>query len=56
MGCRKIYMGLLSLLSPFSTFLQLVEDAKDSVEAMGQCFLDQVSPLLISHDYHMTIT
>ena len=56
MGCRKIYMGLLSLLSPFSTFLQLVEDAKDSVEAMGQCFLDQVSPQLISHDCHMTCT
>ena len=64
MGCRRWYIyGPLSLsltpsllLSPFSTFLQLVEDAKDSVEAMGQCFLDQVSPLLVSHDYHMIYT
>ena len=41
----------LSLSLHSSTFLQLVEDAKDSVEGMGRCFLDQVRPLFC----HVTI-
>ena len=43
----------LSFSLSLSTFLQLVEGAKDSVADMGKCFLDQVIPLLMSCDHHI---